>query len=420
MSETPKRKVIRRKRVKKAGALRFLIIVALITYAIVKLVQWNFAKEDITYSLEYGDFFIEDDYRALVIRKELILTAGTSGELTQVANEGEKVKKNQRILVISKSDNLTAETITENLTTDTEKKNVEILSLTVEKVQEEIAFLKEEIADKISKKDYESINSLAEDLKLNIEKSKLMIEKNAKEESSYSESEVATENLEIGESVSIEANEAGILTYYIDGYESELTYKNVISLEYSQIEALDIEPDVSQSYIVKAGDPICKIVDDSSWYIIIVVKKGKQNNYDINKELEVQFGSRKLTGYIEEIFPTSGRVAIAIKFEETVENFYRDRFMDVKITQGSYDGLKIKKSSLVSTEEGFGVYVVDKLKKVSFKPVSIIQYGSDYAIVREGAFYEIIDGDNTRIDTVSVYDRVIIDSEGHSSGEVID
>lgn len=415
---------IQRKRKKKnriKRIMRLIIISAIVVISLIKLVQWNFFTEEITYSLEYGEITIEDDYRALVIRKELILTSNSSGEITEIAKEGEKIKKNQRILDIKNTDLLTVGEDSETLSTDLNiPESVEIVDLTIEQIDGEIRALKEDIATKIHNNEFKDVQDLSESLKFKIDRRRLMSEKSDDVVSSYSENEVGSGSLSMGESESIYSPESGILTYYIDDYEDDLTYERVIYLEYSQFDMLKIEPYKATSSIVKAGDKICKIIDDSSWYLVIVVDKGNQNQFDVNRELEVSIGDRVIKGYIEEIFPTSDRVALAIKFIETVDNFYKDRFLNVKITQESFKGLKINNTSLAKLNDEIGVFVVDKYKNIIFKPVKIIKKDGSSSIIKEDAFYEFIDGENVRIDTVSIYDRVVIDSEGYAPGDVLD
>lgn len=409
----------RKKRVRLSGVLRLIVVICIVVFSLIKLIEWNLSDEKITYSLEYGEISVEDHYKALIIRKELILTSNSSGELTQVANEGEKIKKNQRILDIKSTDVLSVQSSVP-LTTEVEASDIDIYSLTKEQVDVEIQMLKEEIASKINAKNYEGLKELSEDLKLKIERRRLIDEKDSLEVSSYSEDSIGSDNLEMGETESLYAPESGILTYFVDGFEDELTYERVVYLEYDQIELLASQIELVSSQLVKTGDIICKIVDDSSWYMIIVVEKGTQNQFDINKELEVQIGDRVISGYIEEIFPTSGKVALAIKFEEIVENFYKERFLNVKITQESFKGLKINTSSLMKLEDQFGVLVVDKYNKVIFKPVKILKHDGTSAIIKEDAYYEFVEDENTRIETVSIYDRIIIDSTGYSPGDTID
>lgn len=407
----PKKK---KRKIKWKNIIKSTLIFTLIIFFIIKLIIWNSNDEELTYSLEYGEILVEDEYRALVIRKELVLTSNTSGYVTQIVDDGEKIKKNQRIIDITNSD-----VIITSSTEVNENEIVEIKTIDKSKVEMEIALLKEDIASKVKSGDYSELATLSEELKLKIENLEIIKNDKNLEESSYSETSVGSGSLGTEESESIYAPKSGIFTYYLDGYEDDFTYERVIYLEYDQIQNLDIKPVLGSDNIIEAGDKICKIIDDSSWYIIVVVERGDQNNYDLNSELEVTIGDRVISGYIEEIFPTSTRVAIAIKFEENIEDFYKKRFLDVKISQNSFKGLKINNSSIVRIDGRYGVYVVDKYNKVIFRPIKILYHDGEFAVVKKDAFYEVVEDENIKIETVSIYDRVIIDSYGFSEGDVI-
>jgi hypothetical protein len=81
----------------------------------------------------------------------------------------------------------------------------------------------------------------------------------------------------------------------------------------------------------------------------------------------------------------------------------------VSITQETHRGILIRSSSIVNTDNGVGVYVMDRYKKVSFKPIKVVVKQDDTVIVKEDAFYEFVDDKNTRIDTVGIADRVLVD-----------
>lgn len=411
-----RKKTKRKVRIK--GIIRSFVLLSLISLFIFKLIQWNFYKEDVYYNLEYGEIEVSDIYKALVVRKEIVSTSKIAGNIIQVAIEGEKVKKNQKILDITSTGDLTINSLDIDSESFDDGKKIEINTISLESVEFEIAKIKEEIAFNIKNKTYDDIEMLRDGLSSRIET--LRHWKDVSKDVVSTEIAVGSSNLLVGESEPIYADVSGILTYYLDGFESDLTYEKILRLDYDQIELLDINPEKVNTKGISEGDPLFKIIDDSSWYLIIMVENGKQNEFDENKLLEVQIGDRIIKGYIELIFSSSNRVAIAIKFTEVVEDFHKVRFMNAKITQDTFKGLKILKQSLVEKNSKIGVLVVDKYKNIIFKPVNIIKEEGIYAIVKEGSFYKMVNNENTKIDTVNSYDNVIIDPTGYSDGDILD
>lgn len=351
----------------------------------------------------------------MILRKEHILKSSSSGTVVQVANDGERVKRNQRIMDISKDESI--EVVSSEVVSA--QTSIEIEKYNMQQVESEIETLKSEISEKIHMKSYDEIKSLSLELEAKIQR-RLLMEEGISDET-YNESEVGSGELTIGESAPIQTPLAGILTYYIDGYETDLTYANIINIALDDVMSLSIPPYIASQGIVQSGDALCKIIDDEYYYLIILVDPGDQNLYDLSEDLVINVGTQTVKGFIAELIPTESKVAVAIKVESYIDNFYKDRFVDISITQETHRGLTIKTSSLVKDENNqWGVYIVDKYKKVSFKPVKIIVHQGDTAIVKEDAFYEFVDDKNVRIDTVGFFDQVLVHGEKYLPGDTID
>lgn len=401
----------RRRKLKIKGLVRLLLIVLLTVFFIYKLIEWNMTSTNVTYNLEHGEIPVEASYRALIIRKEIVLTSPISGRVSQLSDDGDKVKKSQRVMDV---------VVVEDMAAPSESAEVVVndFSLSVDQVSAQIESLKAEIAEAIQSERYTDVHVLSEELKLKIDKRALM-NNDDRNESSVVQTAMTNGDLNPGESQSILTTSSGILTYYIDGYEGDITYDNVFNLKFDEILSLDIEPYLAADPMVYSGDPLYKIVDDSSYYLIIVTEQGSQNKFDISSDLKITTENKTLLGSIEEIFAAGDQVAIAIKVEEFIEDFYKDRFVNIQLKQEPYKGLKIKLSSLLKKGDTYGVYVVDKLNRVLFKPVKIIKYEGENAIVKETSFYDIVNGESVIIDSVSIYDRVIIDSSQYQQGDTI-
>lgn len=407
-------KVPRKRKVNIKGILRLLVLIIIIGFSIYKFVEWNFNREDVTYNLEIGDINFQNNYQALIIRKEIVLTSSTSGHILQVANEGEKVKRNQRVMEISKTD------MAENpaVQTASENETIEIVSLNIDQLDEEVNRLTKEIAKHIEVKNYGMIDELSVELALKIDQRKRLLESNISPVTT--ETSVGNGELALGEKEIIKAKEAGILTYYIDGYEDDFTYEKVLSLNFDQVASLDIEPYLATGNYVESGDILCKIIDDSNYYLVIIVPPSDQNLFDSNQSIEVSVGDRNIRGTIAEILPAGKQIAIAIRVDEYIENFYKERMVNVSLKQRSQKGLLIHKTSLIKSGDAIGVYVVDKLGKVSFKPVKVVSYSGEQMVVKQDSFYETIDGEIKRIETVGLSDEVVIHAENYEPGDLVD
>jgi putative membrane fusion protein len=396
----------RRRKVKIKGVLRLVLILVVLVFLVYQLIQWNLSSNNITYQLEYGNIAIEDTYNALIIRNEILLTSSYSGTVTQLVQDGDKVKHQQSILRVVGSASTDSEVIETKETLD---------QVNIEEVINEIEVVKTEIAEAIKRESFEEIALLKEQLKLKLDTYQIHL--NAPEASEVSETVVGDGNIQIGEEKNIYATMPGIVTYYMDGYEDDLTYERIFNLQLDQINNLALEPKLIDSASVNPGDVLCKIVDDSSFFIILIDKVGALTQYTVGDEVKVETTRKVIDGVIEKRFSSGDQVAIAIKVEEYFEDFYKERFKNVKITQDSFNGLKIKASSIVEYDGEVGVLVVDKLKEVHFKPIKIIKSFGDELIVKENVYVDFIDGEQVTVDTISLYDQVIIDGKSYRPGD---
>ena len=80
-----------KRKFKLKGLLRLTIIIALLVFLVVKIFQWNTSDSDDTYYLSQGEINIENNYKGIIIRKEILVTSQFSGKVTQVLNDGEYV-----------------------------------------------------------------------------------------------------------------------------------------------------------------------------------------------------------------------------------------------------------------------------------------------------------------------------------------
>ncbi|MBN2795469.1 MAG: hypothetical protein JXR88_08700 [Clostridia bacterium] len=402
-------KSVKRRKVKIKGIIRLTVILGLLIFFIIKLVEWNTSEQNVYYKLEYSEINIMGDYQALIIRNEELLQANASGKITQVEDDGARVKVNQRILDITGVDE------GEMATTDYVETNTSSLELTMAEMDEEIHQIKIEIAQKVRTGDYEEIESLSE---------KLLMKLTTKSEMSDAPSvaEVVTvqdENLSIGEKSPLFTKNSGTLTYYIDGYESLFRYENIPNLKFDEIENLNLEPRLASELYVNAGDIIGKLILGSDYYLLVLVNYNEYNQFDINKDIMIDVGEKTIAGTIENFISTGDKVAIAIHMDQQFQDYYKKRTIEVRIKQETYKGLLVEKSSLIKTNDGYSVYVVDKLNKVQEMPVKIIQYYEDHAIVKSDFFYDFVGDEKTKVKTVSIYDKVILNQEDYAPGDTI-
>jgi len=399
----------KKKKIKLRGVIRLFIILLAISLLIIKIVEWNSVDEDQVYLARSGEISIEESYTGIVVRREYVYKANFPGTVSQAVNDGEKVKKNQRVLNITREQEQEAQVSSTDMTILPSK-------ITQEEVLVKIKGLQSEIAQAIKVEAYDQLPDLKLDLALQLEI--LQAHKKA-EDSSVWVKGVGDASVAIGENVPIQTQRGGIISFYVDNYEEVFTYDQVMTNRLGDYLDHEILPRNISRESVTRGDVLYKIIDDNDYFIIIVGDKSLFSQYERNDSVEVMVGLEEVTGTVESFIPLDDQVGVAIKVTEYLEDFYKKRFMDVTIKQDDYKGLLVKSTSLTRLGESYGVYVLDSSGTVRFKPVSVIQYqGSDVLV--ESDFYFIFDQDeNKKVETISANDRIIKNAELYKDGDKI-
>lgn len=399
-----------KRKFKLKGLLRLIIIIALLVFLIVKIFQWNTSDSDVTYYLSQGEINIENNYKGIVIRKEILVTSQFSGKVTQVLNDGDFVKVNQRIMDITKENE---SSVSEELS---ELQVAEPIEMSRESQENRIESIKEDIALAVKNEDYKSVSDLTTALSLTINTLK---EIDAVKDRPVWVQNIEASDIEIGESMPVYASDAGILTYYIDGYEDAFTYERAPYLQFNKILEMEIIPDLAKSSEVSQGDILCKIVDGSEYYIIVVADTSEYTKYNLYSDVTIEVMGKTSKGSIEKFMAAGDQVAMAIKLTTYIDDFHKKRFIDLKLKQDSYQGLVVNTASITRKDDQLGVYVVNSLKEVIFKPIQIIYYEGDKAVVKSDLYYEFKDEENIRVETVRLHDRVIKIAENYQEGDKI-
>lgn len=399
-----------KRKFKLKGLLRLTIIIALLVFLVIKIFQWNTSDSDVTYYLSQGEINIENNYKGIIIRKEILVTSQFSGKVTQVLNDGEFVKVNQRIMDITKGNDSSA---SEELS---ELQVTEPIEMSRESQEKRIESIKEDIALAVKNEDYKSISDLTTALSLTIN---TLREIDAVKERPVWVQNIEASDIEVGESMPVYASDAGILTYYIDGYEDAFTYERAPYLQFNKILEMEIIPDLAKASQVSQGDILCKIVDGSEYYIIVVADTSDYTKYNLYSDVTIEANGKTSKGSIEKFMAAGDQVAMAIKLTTYIDDFYKKRFIDLKLKQDSYQGLVVNTASITRKDDQLGVYVVNNLKEVIFKPIQIIYYEGDKAVVKSDLYYEFKDEENIRVETVRLHDRVIKIAENYQEGDKI-
>lgn len=376
-----------------------------------------FLVDELTYKAKYDELNLEKEYKSIIFRKEIIVNTNVSGSIKYFVNEGEKVKKGYKIAEIEHDNS--NDDVVEKVETDVVDFKKKLL-IDIKKMDDEIEELKNRIFLMVEEKNYLEVSKLKEELLLKLEK-KNRIENNKKlidiGSSSFAEKFVGKENLNIGDKVNFYSPISGIVSFYMDKLEPNLTIENIYNLNYSEI--LNNKPTLISltSNRISEKNPVYKIVDNSLWFLVSIIDKEEINYYDKNQKVSVIIDSDELTATVADVFETDEEAALILKFSEQYKDFYKKRFVDAKIIRENYQGLKIKNSSMTYKDNIVGVYILDIDGRAIFRPIKILGKDKEYSIVKSGYFYDIKTSEKTK--TIDSSDEIVIEASKYSEGDKV-
>ncbi|QZY57142.1 HlyD family efflux transporter periplasmic adaptor subunit [Crassaminicella profunda] len=408
---------------KRKRRLRHFFFGIILFYLIIKFMPMVVSFSNETSVAEYGNIQVTDQLNCYIIRNEKLIESNFEGNIQYFVQEGEKVEKEYKVAEIYKVD-----------IDDTTRKKLEVVNQRIESIKDNENSLFQSDVKKID----EAINKIVSDIKEYKEKGNLLrIEQLKKElnnklekkriitgDKSFAGKNLETLELE-QESLQEKINNAicwikspasGIISYNIDGYEAILTPRNMATIELENLKSIHSQvTDLRAEKAIK-NQPLFKIVDNNVWYMVTWIDKERLENYKVGRRVTFKFPQREVRGKVYQIIENTKNNMVIFQVNQYVENFYSMRNIDLDVIPVNYEGLKLYKDSIVEIDGKKGVFLLDVNRYARFKPIKIIGYNDEYAIIQSNVFYN---KDGERISTVKLYDEVVRNASKVKEGQMI-
>lgn len=289
--------------------------------------------------------------RGFIVRDETVYYARNTGTVYNHVAEGERVSKDAIVSTVY-SGVISSDTIKELSTIDRkidkaahDESRASFYAADSSSVESAVAARANSIFDAARDKDIESIAGYKSDI------NKLRAGEEITPENRLSELESRKQDIE--DRIGINKNEifteiSGTFTTYLDGLESVLKPERIKDYTVSYIEGLmgsrDTYGNISGS--VKTGDPICKVVNNHIWYVLITADADE--TAECKKGTRVTLRFRNMTdaettgtvSYISDV-QDDNKVLIMIKCSEYFEGAFAYRDADVDVIFHRYTGYKV-------------------------------------------------------------------------------
>lgn len=356
----------------------FVVIVVAITSVGVYYVASPLDAQEFSYEV------IKDSIKAskaYIIREEEVYSADASGTLYNNVSDGERICANSLLTTIYHADISgdtlkTLKTVDKKILTETDKRN-RITSYGIDSADPEntVAAIVKEIPEAAQK---DNIGDIAQ-YKEMINNIRSGVETNEEDKLAALYAEKASIEESINSSKSeIRTNIAGVFTTYIDGLESFLKVPDIKTYTPSYIASLpQVENERLTNVSVDSGAPVCKVVNNHVWYLIMAVPEEKIAACEVGDSVTLTLDTIDSEEIDGEIYyksePEDGKVLVTVKCSNYLEGAFSYRETSAELIFESYRGYKVPVYA-VRTDENGEKYVVCRSGAKEYKCYCTIDY----------------------------------------------
>lgn len=209
-----------------------------------------------------------------------------------------------------------------------------------------------------------------------------------------------------GESLnSYTAQQNGVVSYHLDGYENYFSPDRLDKLTYEKISKMDFDVQNVTRDATFAREPLYKIADNKLWYAVCWVDEQDIAKFQVGHQVSIALPLGEVQAKIDSISDESGRWKVVLESNRYYESLCQLRKVSATITTEDDKGLVIPNESIASVKGQMGVYVKAVGGDYIFKPVKVITSDGEYSLIVQGSFYRN-DG-KEKVETVDVYDEIL-------------
>lgn len=356
--------------------------------------------------IEYGSLQVTDQVTAFIVRNETVYFANKSGNIQYYVPDGDQVRKGVKILDITSGSQKDKESIYQKLTERISRFNggESIFNDDIKKIKTQIAKLENDRDVAMNAGETEQAARLEQQIqRLNQKKDYIQATDNTAKEEIVKQNKSVNGAGVVPENYISQSN--GVISYYIDGYESEFTPENIALLSREKVQGLNIEVQNLVRETTLSKEPLYKVVDNKKWYAVFWVAPENIVKYEEGHKATINLPLGQVDGTIYDILDDNGQWLVVLEFNRYYEEFAKIRKIDAEVITSDYSGLIIENESIASKDGQTGVYVKDKSGEYVFKPVKIITSDGEWSLV-EVSYYYTDDG-ATKVETVNIYDEIL-------------
>lgn len=364
-----------------------------------------------TYIAEYGKVDVKDEVTGFIVRDEVVYVAKNAGKINRLAEENTLVKAGARVIELKSEENAEAEAEAEA------KAMTEAEAAESEKTSKDDKTKDDKSKDEIGAKD----DAKAEDNGKSKDDAKA---EDGEKTEGGEEPEETVESIEDAtnpgrytrimediESVAVltdsgVTNDAGYVSYYVDGAEARLSTDAYDGLSKKELKSLSGKRSIqTPEHHCGKGYPVFKIVKNKKWYLVYYLSNEDAAKYTEGGTVEIDINGEPVTVSVHRIDSGTKTSKITLTCKTFFDGFFEERSMDTKVTVSSAQGLVLEDASIVEAPDGKrGVFVKNKLGEHVFTPVSVKADDGIKCVVYSDIY---VDAEGNFVETIGTYDEIV-------------
>lgn len=354
------------------------------------------------------DLLCED---AFIVRDETVYYSTSDGTVYNIVADGDRVSENLTICTTYNGE-VSYETLKKLQTVDfkidklkTQSANANLYKTDASSVENEISSKMDEVISLAATNSIEDIHEIREDINA------LRTEGSTNLAAKINALEIDRINIESnisGTKTDTVADRAGIFSSYIDGLESVLTPERIKEYSPDYIRSLKAqEIDFTNGKNVATGDPMCKVMNNHSWYILAIADEDAATKLKDTKTATIRFSNLSGSSAKGELVYLSspdanGDCLFMFKIQTYLESAFSFRNIDAQIIFNEYSGYKVPTDAIRTGENINEYYVYAQHGSGTYKcEVNIL-----YSDMAEG--YSIIQSTEDATNNLGSMDRLVV------------
>jgi len=306
-----------------------IIFGCIFVYIVICVCLYFTSSHIVGYEVKAGSLSVNNVYKGVAIRQEVIVNSNSSGYINYYAREGGRVAVGDLVYTVDETGKLSK-------TADSGDPEENTLSDT------DLGELKSEIlgfTSTFSPKNFSEVY----DFKYNVQGTVMKLANNRMLETIDNLGDRKAELVDL-----CRATQTGIVVYSTDGYES-LT-ADAVNADTFNLEQYAKKPLIGNE-IVNKGNPAYKLSLSENWSIVIPVTPERAQELTEAEYVKVKFLRNQDTSWAQvEIHENEDGTYAELKFNNSMITFCTDRYVDIELVMEDKTGLKIPNSSIVEKE----------------------------------------------------------------------